>query len=275
MNTTNQALEGVRRRGFTLVELLVIVSIIAILSSLLLPALARAKNIAKRAQCFNNERQLGIAWHLYATDSADWLAGNGWNNSDPPDPSLKLWVQGCMFYAEDNTNLSYMMDSKYAQFAEYIHTDKVYVCPTDRSTVSIYGNEYPRIRSYELNAYTGWTGPWDTRMSDNYRIFRKLCELGAIPQDVFTFIDVNPDSICWPYFGMHMDRDSFFNFPNTSHQRGGVVSFSDLHVGYHRWQDPRTLKGGILKTYHFHDFDSPGNPDLAWLRQRTSYLSTP
>ncbi len=104
----------------------------------------------------------------------------------------------------------------------------------------------PGLRSYELNAYAGWIEPWDQtwdyRMSSLFRIFRKTTDIPAkIPAGlIYTFMDVNPDSICWPYFGMHMDRDSFFNFPNASHNRGGVVAFADSHVEYHKWMDPRT-----------------------------------
>ena len=276
------------KKAFTLIELLVVIAIIAILAGLLLPVLAKAKSHAKLAQCMNNERQLALTWVTYAGDNNDRVAQNG----EPPQggsPDIKMWVQGEFYYAPDATNQDLLINPKYAQFANYLKTIDVYRCPSDRSMVQEGAVQVPRLRSYGLNCFTGWdwtSNPWDgdTRLNPNspYQVFLKTTQINGIsPADLLTFLDMHPDSICKPYFGIVMGGvgpnglslqggEGFFNYPATYHDAtGGAMAYSDGHVSRHRWMDQRTM---TAKSVNFHDHNdpSPGNLDIDWLRNHAS-----
>jgi prepilin-type N-terminal cleavage/methylation domain-containing protein len=82
-----------RNRGFTLIELLVVIAIIGILAAMLLPALSRAKQKGTQSVCLNNQKQLALAWEMYAGDNALRVVGfstfptNGTAGVTPPNPA--------------------------------------------------------------------------------------------------------------------------------------------------------------------------------------------
>ena len=250
-----------------------VIAIIAVLASLLLPVLAKAKDQAWKIQCINNEKQLIVAWNLYSADNLESLAPNG---GGAAGTSAFLWVQGSN-HGDQQTlvNTQYLVSARYALFAPYIRSVSIYKCPADRLSWTIGGKRVSELRSYSMNSYVG-TGPKNAQepisLNPAYRIYLKSSALASdLPAMRHLFIDVNPSSICTPGFGVEMLIDNFIHYPSALHRGMGVVSYADGHAEPHKWLDARTRKTANVAGDHIpHEDPSPNNPDIRWIRERTT-----
>ncbi len=265
------------KSGFTLIELLVVIAIIAILAGLLLPALARAKAKAYQTQCTSNLRQLAVTYQLYNDDNDGRLPPNGYVINAQSSVGKALWVMGDEHIFPDSfTNVNFLLDPRYALFANYLQSAAVYQCPADRTTIPVNGVNQHRIRDYSLNGYFNWTSPAnDQKFSLAYQMFTKTADVEANdPSNLYTFVDTAPLSVCYSAFALFMgDTSYYWHRPSIEHNNSGVLAYADGHVGAHRWTDPNTLiaaqlggaDGQHLLTY-------PGNEDRLWLKQHASVL---
>ncbi len=262
-----------RSHGFTLVELLVVIAVIAVLAGLLLPALAKAKAQAQRVQCMNNQKQLGIASALYSGDNFDSLVTNGEVDSTAGN-GPRLWVLGGYHsFVNAFTNVSFLIDRRYAAFAPYVQAREIYKCPGDKTThILNRGRPVPQVRSYAMNLYLGPNADMQNRLSSRYRLFRKSTDVSS-PSAIFQFQDLSPQSLCTPAFIVLMPgagSDQFFHLPAIHHNRGGVIGFADSHVEAHRWLDYRTMRNATPGQRIAHNLPAPRSPDLRWIQERTT-----
>lgn len=226
------------KHKFTLIELLVVIAIIAILASMLLPALQNAKSSAKKIQCANNLKQLGSTFSMYIVDYDDYypLCRYGtWSNS-PWYLQLAVYLKKDIsaFNYSDWTNNFSPVDG---------HTSTVFTCQA-YGNLSVKGGQ-----TYGYHAFYSYSElSTNPALNKRYHVTMKKVSMFKNPSACFLLTDTD-----WPNLpasaangrltaASPMEADG-------RHSNGVNVLYCDAHIGWNPWINitfPNNVKGPDL-----------------------------
>jgi len=250
------------RRAFTLIELLVVIAIIAILAAMLLPALSKAKLKATQAACLSNQKQLGLAWVMYADDNRDLMLPMYLNGQVLNGAGYYLATDLPNGLSKDTAEKQTVIQLKTTPLFDYAKNPGVFHCPGD-------------IRYRERQVGSGWAyvsysradgmgGGWFA--TDGQTPYKKLGE-ALSPSTAMVFIEES-DARGYNDGAWVMSSSGWIDNFAIFHGATSTFSFADGHSEAHHWQDKTTIQAATDSAKGVVTIGWVGgtktNPDFYW-----------
>lgn len=210
---------GKRRAGFTLIELLVVVAIIAVLISILLPALSSARERAKSVVCQSNIKQIVMACLYYGGDANEYLPmAVDWSPKAFAAWGGTCWMQEIYKYLGDTFPIP-------VESAKNFKINNVFVCPSAPDQVWVYQGK--SFSNYGYAAGFGHIPLWN---SGNKFYQPRKTSMCPLPDQSVMLIDcANKDTVCWALFDINV---YYGTYPALTGRHSGLenMAFVDGHV---------------------------------------------